>query len=862
MFVPSFNLSDLDGSNGFVLNGINIHDIVGQSVSGAGDINGDGIDDLIIGASLADPNGQYNAGESYVIFGGSAVGSSGSLALSALDGRNGFVLNGINERDSSGRAVSGAGDINGDGIDDLILGAYRADPNGNRYSGESYVVFGGSAVGNSSSLELSALDGSNGFVLKGINTDDRSGASVSDAGDINGDGIDDLIIGAPGGDPNENNGAGESYVVFGGSAVGNSGSLELSALDGSNGFSLNGINNYDGSGRVVSGAGDVNGDGFDDLIIGASGANPNGNNQAGETYVVFGGSAVGSSGSLDLATLEGSNGFSLNGTNPFDSSGRSISGAGDVNGDGFDDLIIGAPGANPNGNNRAGETYVIFGSSTVGSSGNLDLAALDGSNGFVLRGIAAFDALGQSVSGAGDINGDGMDDLIIGATIGDSIGESTGEGKSYAVFGSSDIGSGGSLDLTTLDGSNGFVLNGVNANDFSGYSVSGTGDINGDGVDDFIIGATNAGSGPIDDPGNDESRPGASYVVFGINQANDAPIAADDTFTTHEGVAATIDVLGNDTDVDNDSLSIDGVVQPTHGSVRLNEDNTLTYTPNSGFTGTDSFTYTVTDGNEGTDTATVLIEVLAVIEPAPVLFDYEQFLRSQQPIATVPIETMDGLPLAQLFDEQYYLNQNSDVAAAVSTGGLSSGYQHFVQFGLAEGRNPSVLYDEAFYLANNADIAAAVAADFIDSGLTHFLLFGHEEARDPSSLFNSEDYLTNNPDVVAAVEDGLLQSAFEHYIVFGADENRLPALSLYNEAFYLENNPDAEAAIAEGTVADGLAHFIRIGQQAGLAPSTLYNEASYRSLHPDVDAAVATGLFASGFEHYATFGRFEGRTVS
>ncbi len=143
--------------------------------------------------------------------------------------------------DLSGRSVSGAGDINGDGIDDLIIGACGADPNGSA-SGESYVVFGRD-TGFDAALELSELDGSNGFVINGIRRDDRSGVSVSGAGDINGDGIDDLIIGAPGAGLS-GSASGESYVVFG-RDTGFDAALELSELDGSNGFVLNGIDEGD-----------------------------------------------------------------------------------------------------------------------------------------------------------------------------------------------------------------------------------------------------------------------------------------------------------------------------------------------------------------------------------------------------------------------------------------------------------------------------------------------------------------------------------------------------------------------------------------------------------------------------------------
>ncbi|MEP0949560.1 bluetail domain-containing putative surface protein [Leptolyngbya subtilissima] len=138
----SLNLSDLNGSNGFVINGIDVNDFSGFSISSAGDINGDGIDDLIVGASGADPNGIEDAGESYVVFGGTGVGAGGSLNLSDLNGSNSFVINGIDVNDESGFSVSSAGDINNDGIDDLLIGASGAAPNGNYLAGESYVVFG------------------------------------------------------------------------------------------------------------------------------------------------------------------------------------------------------------------------------------------------------------------------------------------------------------------------------------------------------------------------------------------------------------------------------------------------------------------------------------------------------------------------------------------------------------------------------------------------------------------------------------------------------------------------------------------------------------------------------------------------
>ncbi|MEH2432671.1 MAG: integrin alpha, partial [Nostoc sp.] len=158
------NVSDLNGTNGFIINAIAAGDLSGNSVSNGGDINGDGIDDLIIGAYSASPNGNFRAGQSYVVFGGRNLGSSGSLNPSDLNGTNGFIINGIAANDDSGNSVSNAGDINNDGIDDLIIGASGASPNGKKFAGQSYVVFGGRNLGSSGSLNPSDLNGTNGFI--------------------------------------------------------------------------------------------------------------------------------------------------------------------------------------------------------------------------------------------------------------------------------------------------------------------------------------------------------------------------------------------------------------------------------------------------------------------------------------------------------------------------------------------------------------------------------------------------------------------------------------------------------------------------------------------------------------------------
>ncbi|MBF0626690.1 MAG: FG-GAP repeat protein [Magnetococcales bacterium] len=425
-FAATLDLSTLDGSNGFRLDGVGNGDQSGNAVRDAGDVNGDGFDDLIIGAYLADVGG-WTSGASYVVFGKSG-GFASSLNLSTLNGSNGFRLDGVAAYDGSGRSVSSAGDVNGDGFDDLIVGAAGANTDD---TGASYVVFG-QASGFASTLDLSTLNGSNGFRLDGVSAGSGNGGAVSSAGDVNGDGLHDLLVGAQGAGVGGTY-SGASYVVFG-QTSGFAASLDLSTLDGSNGFRLDGVGGYDRSGSALSSAGDVNGDGFDDFIIGAWAATV-GVSRPGASYVVFG-KASGFASILDLSTLNGSNGFRLAGFAGNDQSGRSVRGAGDVNGDGFDDLIIGSPGTNVSANGStfydAGVSYVLFGQASAFAS-SLNLSTLNGTNGFRLNGANGVDLSGESVSSAGDVNGDGFDDLIVGAPWADVGGDESG--ASYVVFG-------------------------------------------------------------------------------------------------------------------------------------------------------------------------------------------------------------------------------------------------------------------------------------------------------------------------------------------------------------------------------------------------------------------------------------------
>ena len=494
MAFSGLDLGTLDGTSGFRLDGAAAGDGSGQSVASAGDVNGDGYDDLIVGASLADPNGS-SSGASYVVF-GKASGFATSLDLSTLDGTTGFRLDGAAAGDLGGGSVASAGDVNGDGYADLIVGARRADPNGLYNAGSSYVVFG-KASGFSATLDLGALDGTTGFRLDGAAAGDASGYSVASAGDVNGDGYDDLIVGARDADPNGSY-SGASYVVFG-KASGFAADLALSTLDGTTGFRLDGGATLDRSGSSVASAGDVDGDGYDDLIVGAPSADTQGyGSNNGRSYVVFG-KASGFAASLRPGEAD----FSLFGRTYNDRSGSSVASAGDVNGDGYADLIVGAPGATLNGSS-SGSSFVVFGNARGGFI-ETELGHVDGTTGFRLDG-AASDSSAFSVASAGDVNGDGYDDLIVGAR-GAAPNGLTTTGSSYVVFGKA-TGFAASLDLSIMDGTTGFRLDGAAAGDQSGFSVASAGDVNGDGYADLIVGARGA------DP-NGLSGAGSSYLVFG-----------------------------------------------------------------------------------------------------------------------------------------------------------------------------------------------------------------------------------------------------------------------------------------------------------------------------------------------------------
>lgn len=470
-------------------------DRAGRSVSGAGDVNGDGRADVIVGAHQADNNGRNLSGSVYVVFGQS---TPTTVDLAALGGF-GFRIDGAAAGDQAGLSVAGTGDVNGDGLADVLVGAPA--PFENTATGWAYVVFGKSST---AAVDLAAL-GDAGFRIDGSEVGAGAGTGVSGAGDQNGDGRADVIVGAPGADNKGVNGTGAAYVVFGKSSTA---AVDLAAL-GSSGFRLDGSLG-DHVGESVSDAGDVNGDGRTDLLVGA----PQGQHTNGRTYVVFG---QASPVNIDLEALGGS-GFPINGVAASENAGFQVSGAGDVNGDARSDVLLVAPGADNNGRPGSGSAFVVFGKATTTA---VELSTL-GDSGFRIDGPTSGDFT-SAVSSAGDVNRDGLADALIGAP-GAPNSAGLSSGSAWVVYGKSST---ATVDLAAL-GSAGFQIDGDAAQDSAGVSVSDAGDVNGDGRLEVLVGASLADR-------NGRSSSGSAYVVpvqAGLT-ISDATVIEGDTGVTN-----------------------------------------------------------------------------------------------------------------------------------------------------------------------------------------------------------------------------------------------------------------------------------------------------------------------------------------
>jgi len=386
--------------------GIDQLDQLGIGV-GSGDFNNDGIDDLIIGANQAEQPGGNNQGETYIIYG--PFNDTGVFNLSTAN----VTFFGIDASDLSGIVV-GSGDFNNDGIDDVIIGARDAEPSGKEAAdekqGETYIVYG--PINDTGVFNLSTAN----VTFFGIDASDFSGGGVG-SGDLNNDGIDDVIIGAPLAEQPGGIDQGETYIIYG--PINDTGVFNLSIAN----VTLFGIDESDFSGRTV-GSGDFNNDGIDDVIIGAQSAEPAGggiSDDQGETYIVYG--PINDTGVFNLSNAN----VTFFGIDEDDQIGLGV-GSGDFNNDGIDDVIIGAFNAEQPGGSSEGETYILYG--PINESGVFNLSNVTN---VTFLGIDASDQAGFAV-GSGDFDNDGVDDVIIGARGAEPAGGNA-QGETYIIYG-------------------------------------------------------------------------------------------------------------------------------------------------------------------------------------------------------------------------------------------------------------------------------------------------------------------------------------------------------------------------------------------------------------------------------------------
>ena len=497
----SLDISSMTSNDGFFVQGSNAGEHLGWAVTTIGDINGDGFEDFVTGA----PDSSGSAGVAYVVYGQAGATRTNLNSASISNGTNGFRISGIGAVDKMGGAVGGAGDINDDGYDDLFVAAPLDDDYASD-GGILYVVYGGASNGD---VNVATFGSSQGFRVTTTEADARIGDSFTDfngngqgidaGGDFNGDGIDDLVVGIRYSDEDGAD-SGKAYVIFGQAGTSRADvDLDMINPTGPDGMLIYGAGAGWQLGQAAQFIGDYDADGFDDVIVSAIFSDALAV-WGGQSFLIFG-SPGPIFNAIDVSTLTGGSGFKIQSTVSNGILGHSVAG-GDFNGDGISDVVVSSNGKDTNGKSNNGGAYVLYGNAS-GSYANVDVDTLLASDGFALFGEADADQLGHSLASAGDFNGDGIDDLLLGAYLNAEGGASAG--ASYMIMGQ-DGTSRSDVDMATLTNLDGFKLIGDLSDDRLGQST-GNADVNGDGFTDLLIGA------PLGD--NASTEGGETVVIWG-----------------------------------------------------------------------------------------------------------------------------------------------------------------------------------------------------------------------------------------------------------------------------------------------------------------------------------------------------------
>lgn len=691
--------------------------------------------------------------------------------------------------------LSALGDVNNDGYADYALSYKYADTSSSYENGEIFVIFGDTS-GIPDNLDITTLNGTNGFRLIGVSQQDRIGAvnsvsaSLGESSDINGDGFDDIAINIVGG---------SEYIIYGAASF--SATFDLTTLNGSNGLTVTNSSTVSGTGAgSIQIIGDVNGDGINDIAV---------NSTSSRINILYGGNTDFSTGSFDIDTLTQSDGFfvsivggnyvvenlgdidgdgfddtgfrrhviSSTGENEFfvlygnnnfgavsttagadnggfdygswetsfsSRFGRAGTGIGDVNGDGFADYAVaqGDFGAD-------GRVIIFYGNGTrLANDTDLDFTTFDGTNGFVLTGGQTVPGLFSStisynsISSIGDFNGDGIDDFAL--TVAAQAG-----GRAFVIFGKTS-GHPTSIDLDALDGENGFEI--VEAGDIvlRNTTIRGIGDVNGDGYDDFVFTAVE--DGPSQNT-NDHFK--EAYIVYG------GPQYGPEVFRTINLETADLPVFESaGTALITSTLEVTGSDPITSATVSLTGDfiageHFLTYT------GSDPDISAVFDKNTGVLTLTGTDSAA----------DYETALRSiefqsafsQVPSGTLSFEVQVNTATSSTVIVQRTIDQIVDETINGTSGN--------------DVIDPGLGTDSVFAGAGNDNVSSSEGFDYLDGGdgVDRVSFLGLNEGY-TIDLANETAVLRSNPgagtETIIGFEN-VLGTAFADIIFGSSDTNNL-----------------------------------------------------------------------------------------